>query len=120
MHIPSSLALTLPLLTSRQVFEAYDACAEICFEQMLSVFATSCTETVYSSAWIACICGDANYAYASAGCIYKSCGATILNDTASKHEYNCNLNNSPPAVDAQQFVEVGDSGGGSSGDSTFT
>lgn len=118
MHIPTSFALTLSLLSARQAFEAYDSCAETCFEEFLTTYASQCDETVLSQQ-IACVCGDSTYDYASATCIYEQCGATILNQTAIKHDYNCNLNGSPPALDAQQFVAAGHPDGGDGSDSTF-
>jgi hypothetical protein len=113
MHIPTSLALTLSFLKARQAFETYDTCAATCFYEMASSYASSCTGTIDSTGWITCICQDTEFSDASAGCIAKDCGAATLNDTATKHAYNCNLNGSPPTVDAAQFIAAGDKSLGS-------
>ena len=119
MHLPTSLAITLSLLTKRQAFETYDSCAESCFVENLEFFASQCTEQVGSQGYIACVCGNTDFDVSSASCIFTQCGPTILNQTASQHDYNCNLNGSPPALDAQQFIAAGHSDSGDGSDSTF-
>jgi hypothetical protein len=119
MHIPTSLAITLSLLWKRQAFEIYDSCATSCFDEYLVYFESQCTETVGTQKYLACVCGNTDFDFSSASCILTQCGATILNQTAAQHDYNCNLNESPPALDAQQFIAAGHTDSGDSGDSTF-
>ena len=115
MHFSSYLPLAL--LSSRQAFKAYDTCATTCFSQYLTLVST-CSEPGAIQKEVACVCSNTYYDTAAAACIYKTCGAAILNETASVHEYNCNINGSPAAMDAAQFVAAGNpdpaSGGGES------
>ena len=109
MHIPRALAVTFPLLVSRQAFETYDSCAENCFVSNIATYGAKCGDAV-DSQQIACICQDSTYSAESAICIYTTCGATILNSTAAQHVANCNINGSPAAVDAQDFIAYGEGG----------
>jgi hypothetical protein len=111
MHFPSLPAI-LPiaaLLSPRQTtpnYEPYTPCAENCFVD--AAFSDKCVYTTPETAWVTCVCNNDDEQASIARCIYTSCGAQTLNDSAPIHEHNCQINGSPSTLSEEQFIAYGE------------
>lgn len=71
---------------------------------------TGCAYTT-EVAYIACLCSDGTSQAGFARCVYADCGSQALNDAATIHTHNCEVNGSPSALSEQQFIADGEAAG---------
>jgi hypothetical protein len=110
MYLSGSLAVALPLLTSRQVpnsdFIAYPDCALTCAEEnsVESCYAAGASDSDLAT----CYCPLVDFQKAWAQCCYKSCSTAEFNLTADDFQDNCDINGSPSPVSKAEWIAYGE------------
>ena len=110
MYLSGSLAVALPLLTTRQRpnsdFIVYPSCALTCAEEnaVESCYAAGASDSQLAT----CYCPLVDFQKAFAQCCYKNCSPAEFNATASDFQYNCDINGSPSAVSKAEWIAYGE------------